>query len=367
MFYNIFMKDKLPAGFTQEEWNAVTEDLQEHPGTVNDYRKVLSRFRAYGYDIKTVTPEEADRFFRMLEKEAEEGRLSPNTVHRYQVTLRAVAGRMQKSNLFAGYENPFSGMIRKDRRPKRQYTEETFADPAVIAKLIRQIPSFPVSRQILYESMYLLGLFPHQLEKIRVSDFRDASDSGKIRLYLQEEEIPGRSARKRNPEISFTFFEEYTTRLRQNNPQLGHIDDTRNYFLTSRHLPYTYRSVYQAVRDLCVRAGLPEHAVTPYQLSLYGIMRSYILDREIRRRSALDLLLERASSENETRRIRREIRKCESVLIPLARTGWIGTWDRQYPASRMKIIHDIIGQRSEEELYRLMDIRAKKQTWEKRP
>ena len=359
MFYNTFMKDKLPAGFTQEEWNAVTEDLREHPGTVNDYRKVLSRFHAYGYDIKTITPEEADRFFRMLEKEAQEGRLSQNTVHRYQVTLRAVANRMQKSSLFAGYENPFAGMIRKERRTKRKYTEQNFADPAVIAKLIRQIPSFPVSRQILYESMCLLGLFPHQLEKIKISDFRDASDSRKIRLFLQEEETPARSARKRIPETSFTFFEEYTARLRQNNPQLGHIDDTRNYFLTSRHLPYTYRSIYQAVRNLCLRAGLDENAVTPYQLSLYGIMRSYILDKEIRRHSALDLLLERAGSENEIRRIRRETAKCEAVLIPLARTGWIGTWDRRYPASRMKIIHAIIQQRSEEDLYRLMGIRTR--------
>jgi hypothetical protein len=54
------MTQSLPAGLNDQQWSAMMRTLQDHPATMNDYRKVINLLYAWHdgqYSILTITPQ----------------------------------------------------------------------------------------------------------------------------------------------------------------------------------------------------------------------------------------------------------------------------------------------------------------------
>ena len=276
------MKLKTPAGFTADQWEAVTDGLQAHPATVNDYRKVVERFHHFHTDpfsFAAVTAEEAVQYFTYLQ---EESGLSASTVHRYQATLRSIGTRMEnRPDVFPGYKNPFRGILKKELRQRTTYTPERFPDHTDVRKILAVLPDCPRDEQLILYLMILHGFQPKQICLITVRDFRN--DSGSLCLDLEQNAQPAADAggkQTASQSILFLFSEPWVTRLRELIPDIGTNTDHRPFFMTSRHMPYSYHSIHHLVRTVCLKAGLEPGAIKPGQLSLYGIIYASLREHE---------------------------------------------------------------------------------------
>lgn len=379
------MKSRVPVGLTESQWDSIMDGLADHPSTMNDYRKIINLLHTYDngrLHITSMTKQDAEDYFGMLEKRASDGEMSTNTVHRYEATLRSIGRRMQAHpETFPDYENPFSGILHDEIRNKTRYTAETFADPKDIHKIIKVLPEFSHERRILLELMLFVGLRPKHIEHLTFSDFTPNPKHPKTELILSfnegtfTEKTSGKNAVLKADKDAklvnhtaggnmtwqvtgrWCFFENYTASLRKYHPSLGLIRDDRPYFMTSRHQPYTYRAQHHLVQEACCRAGLESGAVTPYQLSLYGSVSSYLIMQTLTRHEQLKNSLSYARFLDEKNRILREMRNAEMVFLPLAQNGWIGEWVNDvYPANRKERIDEIVSQLGSDALYRIVGV-----------
>lgn len=363
------MKNKVPEGLSENQWDAIMDGLANHPSTMNDYRKIINLLHAFDngrYHITSITKDEAKDYFAMLEKRASDGEMSSNTVHRYQATLRSIGKRIENHpETFPGYTNPFSGIMHNEVRSRTVFTEDMFASARDVEKIIRILPRFSTERQILLEMMLHLGLRPKQIENIRFSDFTvnpncpdkeliltvpdgnyvEKAGSSAYRIaenaYTRLESVSANGNRSWNVTAIFRFYTAYSEKLKIHHPNLGRINDDRPYFMTARHQPYSYRALHHLVQEACVRAGLDMNAVTPYQLSLYGSINSYLLNSVLQDEQKLRRRLPKAKSREERNRILRELHEVNSRFLPLAKNGWIGCWVTEYPVNRRQMMREI--------------------------
>ncbi|MBR3128772.1 MAG: hypothetical protein IKF35_11000 [Solobacterium sp.] len=265
------MKNHLPSGLDENQWNTLLADMKKRPSTVNDYRKVLNLLHAYEdgkFHIATMTPADAKEYFDYLDQRVSDGSMSVRTSHRYKATLRSIAARMEgHPELFPDYVNPFRRLIKGELRSRTQYTEEMFADPAIIERLQAILPELPANDAMILDMMIHVGFSPIQIQNLQVNHFQTLPDG---RLCLQGKEADG------TPTV-FEFTEEFSRRLRKKVPTLGRNRDRRSFFMTARHLEYSHRALYHMFREACKTAGIDTKTLTPRQVSLYGRVHSWLL------------------------------------------------------------------------------------------
>ena len=76
------MKNHLPTGLDDYQWNTLLADMKKRPSTVNDYRKVLNLLHAYEggkIDIAAMTAPEAKEYFEYLDQRVTDGPMSVRT------------------------------------------------------------------------------------------------------------------------------------------------------------------------------------------------------------------------------------------------------------------------------------------------
>lgn len=292
-----------PAGITAELWERILADLDPASSTVNDYRKVLNLMHSAGngkYRILTMTTEEAVEYFGELDQRVENGVLSANTAHRYKATLRSLAKRIEQSGAVEGYNNPFNGLLKNEKRPRTEFTTDMFVQTDTVQKIIRILPTIGTRNRGIIEMVLYIGLTPVQIQNIRVCDFHRLDD-GRLaldidagtflehgikkpeesQLYLSGEPIEFVRASTRGITWryngTFIFMESVSKLLYAHMPDVGINDDTRKFFLTSRHHEYTYRALHHLIREICQEAGVEEN-ITPNQLALTGLVNGWYLD-----------------------------------------------------------------------------------------
>lgn len=330
------MNARIPVGLSQEEWNTVTEGLESHTSTVNDYRKVLNLLHSYDNGrlrITTMSHEDAEEYFRFLDERQEAGTLSPNTAHRYKATLRAISARIASNpDLWPDYKNPFSGLLKNEERKRTEYTMEMFPSSSDVAKLRAVLPKLDKEDALILRLMMNIGLTPTQVQNLKISNFtgRRRHESGPISVHLEEgtflentskfwkessyflDNYPVRYVRRSSGRMitwsytgTFCFSEDFEKSLLDYYSYTGESTDTRNFFLTSRHLEYNYRAMHHMLLSACQEAGISS-CITPYQLSRYGLVRSYVMDQALRENDA-------------------------GLREKLMKEDWIGDWKDRYP------------------------------------
>jgi hypothetical protein len=371
-------RNHVPAGMSQEEWEAVTSDLNARPSTKNDYRKVLNLLHARNDGkcrIQDFTRQDAQEYFRELDERAASGELSANTVHRYKATLRSIGARMQQHpEIFTAFANPFSGIMGSEIRSSSAYTRQMFAPPALMEQLRSGPASVSAADRLVLMLMCDLGLTPMQIETLKESDisfskdhpdclvlsftdgtFREPSTQPWQQSPCWLEHYPVTHLRTAADgaitweyRSTFEFFPEFSGRLLEMKGYLGRENTGRPLFETVRGLPYSYRAMHHMVlmaqTDLLKIAAGPvkmPDVCTPHQIALSGSMHAYMLDRYLRTHALYDARLRQASSPAETDQLRRKIAENESVFIPLARKGWIGNWKERFPIPRRKQAEEV--------------------------
>ncbi len=371
------MKDTLPAGLNQAQWDAIMVGLSEHPSTLNDYRKIINLFYVWNNStsITEATSQNAKDYFAELDERSARGEMSSNTAHRYQATLRAVGSRMEANQeVFPGFVNPFSGILHNEVRSRTKFVEKTFADPKDIEKFMRVIPTFPLEKQILLELMIHLGLRPYHIEHLKFSDFSIARKNSK-ELVLSFTD--GTYVKKKNNyaknnnsmvldsvaqngnktyliQVKWRFFEEYSSRLWSYHETLGKDDDDGLMFMTARKQPYGYRALHNLVQEANRRAGLPVSAITPYQLSLYGTVKSKLIYDNIAEKKKLKDSMSHSRSSSERTRAVTEIRKVDAQFMVLAEQGWIGGWIDSFPKTREILVDEVKKQLGKDSLMKIV-------------
>ena len=361
------MTQSLPAGLNDQQWSAMMRTLQDHPATMNDYRKVINLLYAWHdgqYSILTITPQAARDYFDHLDEKAKDGTLSANTVHRYKATLRAAGSRIAACpSLFPGYQNPFAGIMHNEIRARTTYQKDTFAHPADIRTMIRVLPKLPAKKQILLECMIYMGLKPKQLENIRLDSFTINPRNEKELLltfddgtYLEKKTtgrrvMPDARMKLISRSASGTatwqvtavwrFFGDYSRKLRAYHLGIGSQKEDRPFFLTSRKQAYSYRALHSLLAETCTQAGLNPNAITPYQLYLYGTIRSKLIFDSLLDQKRLRASMDTSKSRAEKNHILTEMRQLENDFLPLIEDGWIGGWYKEYPADRKALVDEI--------------------------
>ena len=169
------MKNRTPAGFTSGQWEAVIEKLELNPNTVNDYRKVLNRLHDYNngsLNIQTMTRDQAVEYFDYLDQLEKDGKMSPNTIHRYKATLRSVGAKMEgHPEFWPDYVNPFTRLVTNENRKRTEYTETMFADPDIIRKLLAPMDQYSKEDQLIFSFMANIGMSSAQIQNVQVDHF----------------------------------------------------------------------------------------------------------------------------------------------------------------------------------------------------
>jgi hypothetical protein len=177
------MKNRTPDGFTTGQWEAVIEKLELNPNTVNDYRKVLNRLHDYNngsFNIQSMTREQAVEYFDYLDQLEKDGKMSPNTIHRYKATLRSVGSKMEKHpELWPDYVNPFTRLVTNENRKRTEYTQEMFADPDIIHKLLASMPEYSKEDQLIFSFMANIGMTSAQIQNVQIDHFAFRPAQGK--------------------------------------------------------------------------------------------------------------------------------------------------------------------------------------------
>lgn len=341
-------ESRIPKGLNPQQWASIVHGLELQPTTINDYRKVLNLLHTYNngqYHILSMNKEDALNYYNYLDARVQDHSLSANTAHRYKATLRSLGTRIdQQAEQFPNYQNPFTQLVKNEYRKRTSYETVSFADAASIDKIRKQYYTLHTQEAFIIELMINLGLTPRQIEQIRLCDFKD-TDKG---LCLS---IPDGN----DAVATYMFFGPFANDLKKYYSDLGHSDSTQNLFLTSRHLPYSYRAVHHVVQTISQEAGL-EEPVTPYQLSLYGMIHSYLLDASVREHAQLDQQLTTTSDPETMHRIHQEINRLESVFIPLAKKSWLGNWQNHYPYTMQKQIDAMMDQLGIEKILHIVGL-----------
>ncbi len=298
------MKKKVPDGLTLQQWDAMIEGLDSHPSTINDYRKVLNLLHKWNNGqclIHEMSKEDAAAYFAFLDEREQKNELSPNTVHRYKATLRSLGLRIQaRQDLFPGYKNPFSRLVKNETRSRTLYKMDTFADPENVRKFLAALPGFTNEEAVIIQMMAYLGISPLQIHNMSISDFKTKKD-GSVTLNLDMGTIIEKNAGAWKQSEWYTagypvtyirtstadsvtwkytavctFEDDFVRLLKKYYRLTGKSRDNRHYFLTVRHKDFTYRAMHHMFTSLCTQAGLKIDAVSPYQLTRYGMIISWL-------------------------------------------------------------------------------------------
>ncbi|MBR3358700.1 MAG: hypothetical protein IKG46_12855 [Solobacterium sp.] len=369
------MTAKAPNGLSEVQWEAITGDLNVSPSTKNDYRKVVERLHAHQnhrYSILTMTHSDAVEYFRYLE---EESGLSVNTVHRYEATLRSIGMHMEKArSVFPDYRNPFRGILKKEVRTRSVYSRKDFLSPEHVRKILNVLPQLSKAEQLIMELMILNGFLPRHICSLSIRDFRMSGGVLSVTfsegLLRSREPHKNRNLKKKSESAagvvtwesraSFRFFDESAKIIMDYIPDIGRNNDTRPFFMTSRHRPYTYHSIHHLVRTVCELAGLSDRSITPQQLSMYGTIHTYMMETELHKHNRLTREIKKETSPQAGLALEKELAACESVFLPLAKLGWIGCWDQDFPACMAEKIRDIRSQLGDDILYQIIGISPKR-------
>lgn len=345
------MIQRVPAGFSSEQWSAVTSGLETHPSTINDYRKVINLLCSrYNYDVFSMSKEQAETFFSLLDTQQENGELSANTVHRYKATLRSIGARIESSGIIPGYQNPFSGLVKNESRDKTSWKKENFARVQDVQKIFSIYSELSPEDRLILTLMLRLGLTPMQIQNIRVSDFSNDAD-GRMNLLVDQGTVLEYTSEswkdsgyansglplkyvKRSPgrTITWRYFATciitpaFARQLIDYNSLTGASQDTRSYFMTTRHLEFNYRAMHHMVSVVLEKAGLTDSGITPTMLSNYGKVRTFIQNMcEQRIQEGTDEHLDLWKKRYE--QIRKE--------------GIIGSWKDAFPLPLQETINEI--------------------------
>ncbi len=356
-------KKHIPIGLTELEWETIIEGLNLKNATINDYRKVINllhRFKNGTYRIQTISKEQADTYFSYLDERQQNDELSINTVHRYQATLRSIGTFMEtKPDIWPNYKNPFSRLVRNETRARTRYSKETFANPSVVATLLNNLNKLDPQDQIIIGFMANLGMTPTQIQNLQVSCFdrrvrnpelplTGEFDTGTFLEYtnrhyrLSPYRTGGYPVRyvKRSPNRTITwkylgtfeFSEDYKNQLVDFYRNIGVSKDTRKFFMTQRHLEFNYRAMHHMIMLACKEAGIDSKDVTPYQLSLYGLIRSYLIDTSRRKKETVEATLALETNDARKAELNRQLTTLNAIYEKLAETApIIGYWQDRFP------------------------------------
>lgn len=329
---------RIPIGLNATQWQAMIEGLDENSTTINDYRKVLNLLHSYEngmYHILSMDKEDAKAYYAYLDTRVQDQTMSANTAHRYKATLRSLGMRiMKQSEQFPNYQNPFTNLVKNEYRKPTSYEKVSFANPEAIQQIRKQYYTLRTHEVFILEFMLNLGLTPKQIEQIRISDFKK-TDKGLL-LCVKD-------ANQKN--AYYGFYPTFEKELLKYQPNLGDQSQDTYFFVTSRHLPYNYRAIHHMVQNISKEARLAE-PLTPYQLSLYGMVHSYLIHASILEHTMLDQELAKEMDPEKQASLKKEIEKNESLFIPLAQKSWIGDWQSNYPSLMQKqidAIHEQLG------------------------
>ena len=373
------MSKPIPLGFTQQQWETIVGDLSNNTSTINDYRKVLNLLQKYkdgSYQITTLTKPQAIEYFNYLDEKEESGALSKNTVHRYKATLRSLGSRIENHpEVFPNYKNPFSRLMKNEKRNRTTYQEKAFVDPSVIKYIRSHLSELTHEEELLIHFLIDVGFSPKQIEEIKVCDFKQNEDQLTLSMHptqfterkddtlMHDVSLPLEEIRKSvngnttwKYYSSFTFFSSFTETLKKNIPSLGMNEDTRPFFLTPRHMKYSYRVIHHMVTAILEKLNL-DKTITPYQLSIYGMVHSYLLDEYLRQHALLDQEIAKEISPIKKQSLQEEVKKVESIFIPLAKESWIGNWDQTYPLPMLLQINAIKKQLGEDTLLKIVGLK----------
>lgn len=356
-------KQRIPINITEEEWAAIIDGLNLKPTTINDYRKVINLLHRYEdgkYRIQTITKEEADDYFTYLDKRQEDGDLSANTVHRYQATLRSIGAYMEENeDLWPNYKNPFARLVRNETRSRTRYTSETFADPKIIEKILNSLDQLDSQDRVIIEFMTNLGMSPAQIQSLQVSAFdrrvrspeiplTGEFDTGTFLEYTNRHYrlSPYRTGgypvryvkRSQNRTITwkyigtYEFTNEYREDLIEFYRNIGVTKDSRKFFMTQRHLEFNYRAMHHMIMVACSAAHIDPKLITPYQLSLYGLIRSYLIDSTRRKTNSIEASLAQESNDARRNELNRQLDTLKTIYKQLEDTYPIlGKWTERFP------------------------------------
>lgn len=354
------MKNRTPDGFTTGQWEAVIEKLELNPNTVNDYRKVLNRLHDYNngsFNIQSMTREQAVEYFDYLDQLEKDGKMSPNTIHRYKATLRSVGSKMEKHpELWPDYVNPFTRLVTNENRKRTEYTQEMFADPDIIHKLLASMPEYSKEDQLIFSFMANIGMTSAQIQNVQIDHFAFRPAQGKDLfldidegLFLEKTDRPWTESEyiTKNYPVKFVreapnhtitwnytgsyrFTPEFIEQLKDYYPYVGVSDDSRPFFLTARHLLFNYRAMHHMVLINCEKAGVDHNLITPNQISRFGVLRSWFMHEALNARKAYAEELKTAEGERREELLKLD-RESEETMLRLVRDGWIGEWKEYFP------------------------------------
>ena len=137
------------------------------------------------------------------------------------------------------------------------------------------------------------------------------------------------------------FFGDYSRKLRAYHLGIGSQKEDRPFFLTSWKQAYSYRALHSLLAETCTQAGLNPNAITPYQLYLYGTIRSKLIFDSLLDQKRLRASMDTSKSRAEKNHILTEMRQLENDFLPLIEDGWIGGWYKEYPADRKALVDEI--------------------------
>lgn len=341
------MNQKVPNGLLELQWKAIIQGLEEHPNTINDYRKVVNLLHAYDHGkfrIYRLTKEEAKEYFDYLEKESG---LSPNTIHRYEATLRSIGQRMENQNaIFRDYENPFKGLIKNEVRKRTQFTKDMFANPSTIELFYKALADEPLKYRLIFQMMMEIGLSAKDICNLKVNQF--SLSSNKEDLYLTFEDKTIHTKKSINEDfydvtkhslnkngkhqytttVTWYFYKDASEDLKQYLKDVGTNTDDRPFYLTSRHKPYTYRSLHQVMKDILRKAEISD-SLTPNQLHLFGMVHSYLISEELKYYHQIKTTT--TKEKNEKWNVL--LKQSETMFYYLSKTGWHGSYKKYYPLS----------------------------------
>ena len=365
------MKNRTPAGFTSGQWEAVIEKLELNPNTVNDYRKVLNRLHDYNngsLNIQTMTRDQAVEYFDYLDQLEKDGKMSPNTIHRYKATLRSVGAKMEgHPEFWPDYVNPFTRLVTNENRKRTEYTETMFADPDIIRKLLAPMDQYSKEDQLIFSFMANIGMSSAQIQNVQVDHFYFSPRQGNDLyldidegLFLEKSDLPWNESKyitenypvkfvreapnhtiTWNYTGSFRFTPEFRDQLKEYYSYVGVSDDSRPFFLTARHLLFNYRAMHHMVLVNCEKAGVDHNLITPNQISRFGILRSWFMHENLAARKACQEELKTAEGSRREELLRID-RESEDTLMKLVKDGWIGEWKDRFPIPLQERIDSMV-------------------------
>lgn len=355
----IVMKNRVPNGLLEMQWKAITANLEDHPNTINDYRKVVNLLHAYSHGkfrIYKMTEFDAKEYFSYLEKESG---LSSNTVHRYEATLRSIGSKMEEHPmLFPNYKNPFKGILSKEIRTKTIYSKDLFPNPIDIEKLVSVFPKLSLKHRLMLEMMVEIGISPFTIRNLKVNQFHFSKHKEKDVALTFEDGCIYTKQEMNRPSLkllhisssgrysyqsfgTWHFYEDMTKDLTAYIKDLGENEDDRYFFMTSRHQPYTYRAIHQLLTEVLQQAGLENKRITPYQLSLFGMVHAYLIHEELSNYIELQANIKKETDLVKLETIQKQLQLCERRFYQLSKTGWHGNYESLYPLAFQEKINSI--------------------------